>query len=56
MDDDIPGEWKDNARARERSNRDDHFAEFPTQRVRLQQCQVCGRQFNSESLVSERRI
>ena len=31
-----------------------HFQEYPTHRVRLQQCQICGRKFNTESLVRER--
>ncbi|CAF1118098.1 unnamed protein product [Rotaria sordida] len=35
---------------------DDDLTEYPTHRVRLQQCHICGRQFNTESLKKHQTI
>ncbi|CAF1213080.1 unnamed protein product [Adineta steineri] len=35
---------------------DDNLTEFPTRRLRLQPCQFCGRQFNSETLPKHQTI
>ncbi|CAF3558650.1 unnamed protein product [Adineta steineri] len=35
---------------------DDDLTEYPTEDLRLQQCQICGRQFNAESLKKHQGI